>query len=266
MADTSTDRWAAGDAYEAYMGRWSRRVADEFVHWLTPQRAAHWLEVGCGTGALTSAICRLCEPSSVVACDQSSPFVEHARATIQHPGASFTVASIDTLPTRGEGFDLIVSGLVLNFIAQPDAALAAMRTRARPGGVVAAYIWDYTGGLEFLHYFWREAAVLDPRAEPLDESLRFAAWTRAYLASCFETAGLTSVDSTVLVVPTSFTNFDEYWIPFLGGTGPAPGYVASLSLFQRDRLAQRLRSRLPRANDGTLRLQASALAVRGIRP
>ena len=266
MTDTTSDRWAAGDAYDGYMGRWSRQIAEQFVQWLQPESAAHWLEVGCGTGALTSTICKCYAPASIVACDQSPPFVKHAQAKLQHPAASFVVAAADTLPTREGGFDMIVSGLVLNFIAETDAALAAMRRRVRPAGVIAAYIWDYAGGLEFLRYFWQQVTTLDPRAKPLDESHRFAPWTEAFLTTCFRAAGLVDVQSTQLTVPTTFANFQDYWTPFLGATGPAPSYVASLAPPQQVVLAQRLRSSLPSSADGTIRLQARALAVRGAQP
>lgn len=264
MADTTGDRWAAGEAYEAYMGRWSRPLADAFVRWLSPPPAAHWLEVGCGTGALTSTVCRLCDPASIVACDPSEAFVEHAKAVFRDPRASFQVASAEALPMRGDGFDFAVSGLVLNFLSAPDVALAALRSRTRRGGCVAGYVWDYAGGLEFLERFWREAVEFDPSAESLAESLRFAVWTNDYLASCLAGVGLKQIETTALTIPTQFANFDDYWSPFLGGTGPAPSYVASLTPSQRDRLAGRLRSRVPTSVDGTIRLRARALAVRGV--
>ncbi len=266
MTDANCDAWATGDAYEAYMGRWSRRVADAFVTWLSPPPNAHWLELGCGTGALTSRICQQCDPSSIVGCDPSPSFVEHARGNLVRQGASFEVASSDELPAREGGFDLVVSGLVLNFLAQPVAAVAAMNERARSGGVIAAYVWDYAGGLEFVHHFWQEAVALDPTATPLDESARFGAWTQTHLVACFETAGLVAVETTVLDVATRFVSFDDYWLPFLGGTGPAPTYVGSLPPHSREQLARRLRARLPVAGDGTISLRARALAVRGVRP
>jgi len=265
MADTSADRWAAGDAYERYMGRWSRRIAVEFVNWLSPASGVRWLDVGCGTGALTSCICRLCEPASVVASDPSASFVEHARGQIQHPAASFAVGAVEALPAHLADFDGIVSGLVINFMGQPDVALAAMRERARPGAVIAAYIWDYAGGLEFLHHFWKAAVLLDPSANALDESTRFEEWTQERLASIFRTAALDSVQTAVISIETHFADFDDYWVPFLGGTGPAPSYVLGLRPQQREELARHLRVSLPIAADGTIQLRARALAVRAVR-
>lgn len=260
------DSWALGDAYEAYMGRWSRLVAREFLHWLFPEPWSHWLEVGCGTGALTSTICHLAQPSSVVASDQSVSFVEHTRRNVTDPRVSPVAAAADALPRRTGGFDVIVSGLVLNFIPDPSAALGAMRERVRPGGSVAAYVWDYAGGIEFLRHFWEEAVSLDPGASAVDESRRFGAWQLTHLTSLFDAAGLAEVRAGTLTVPTTFANFEDYWRPFLGGTGPAPSYVLSLSPPDRQHLAERLKARLPCARDGSIRLEARALAVSGARP
>jgi len=265
MTQGIDDSWALGEAYDAYMGRWSRLVAREFLHWLAADPECHWLEVGCGTGALTSTICHLAQPSSVIASDQSASFVAHAHRHVVDPRVSHVAAAADALPRRTGGFDVIVSGLVLNFIPDPSAALTAMRERVRPGGSVAAYVWDYAGGIEFLRHFWEEAVSLDPRASAVDESRRFGAWQLTHLTSLFDAAGLLDVRGGWLTVPTTFANFEDYWRPFLGATGPAPSYVASLSPPDRERLAQRLKARLPSARDGSIRLEARALAVHGVR-
>ena len=260
------DSWAAGDAYEAYMGRWSRLVAREFLAWLQVGHAQHWLEVGCGSGALTAAILSSCAPGSLVACDQSAAFVDHARAQLHDPRVAFVTASADALPRRDAGFDVVVSGLVLNFIADPRGALTAMRERLHPGGLVGAYLWDYSDGIDFLRYFWEEAVASDRAASASDESRRFAAWQPAHVAALFDAAGLVAIATETLTVPTRFTNFEDYWQPFLGGTGPAPSYVAALTEPQRDSLKARLRARLPPSADGSIRLHARAFAIRGALP
>jgi len=266
VSETIGDRWAQGDAYEAYMGRWSRVVAREFLAWLAPEPAGHWLEVGCGAGALTSSVCSLAEPATVLATDRSASFVEYARTVVEDPRVSYVAAPAEALPTRAGGFDVIVSGLVLNFIAEPAAALRAMRERVRPGGVVAAFVWDYLGGVEFLAHFWAEAVASEPGAATLDEARRFEAWTLSHLTSLFAEAEFAGVESAALTVPTGFAGFDDYWGPFLGGAGPAPTYVASLTEARRDSLRERLRARLKSAGDGSISLRARALAVRGAAP
>jgi hypothetical protein len=160
---------------------------------------------------------------------------------------------------------LVVSGLVLNFIPDPVQALIQMRERVRSGGTLAAYVWDYLGGVEFLQLFWDEAVALDGSAAALDEARRFSNWQLFELTSHFAAAGLDGVESTVLRIPTVFSSFDDYWRPFLGGTGPAPSYVATLTEPQRDALADRLRARLPFAADGSIRLGARAFALRARR-
>ena len=264
MTKVSGDRWVTGDAYEAYMGRWSRRLARVFVEWLEPEPRAHWLDVGCGTGALTSTICDLCEPASVVACDPSEPFVEYARNSLSDARASFVTAGAEALPRRDGGFDAIVSELVLNFLPDPGSAMTAMRERLHPGGVVAACVWDYAEGMEFLRYFWEEAAASDPGAAALDEGQRFPLCRPQALAGLFRAAGLAQVDTGPLDIATEFADFEGYWTPFLHGTGPAPGYVASLDASSRESLRERLGRRLQPRADGRIHLRARAWAVRGV--
>jgi SAM-dependent methyltransferase len=262
----SGDRWTTGEAYELYMGRWSRLVAARFVEWLATPAGAHWLELGCGTGALTSTILEQGGAATVAACDPSASFVAHAQRAVPSEHVSFVVAGIDSLPERAGGFGVVVSGLVLNFIAEPQQALRALAGRAAAGASVAAYVWDYAGGIEFLDHFWRAAASLDPGAAELDEARRFGQWQAPLLGELFASAGLESVSTTSLEVVTHFQDFDDFWTPFLGRTGPAPAYVAALNPQRRSELESTLRARLPLAADGSLRLRARATAARGLRP
>ena len=254
------DAWSAGEAYEAYMGRWSRPLAREFLAWLAPRPSAHWLEVGCGTGALTSAVCALCAPASVVACDPSAAFVAHARSRVPDARVAFVTAGADDLPARDGGFDWIVSSLVLNFVPEPERAVESMRKRLRPGGVVAACVWDYAEGVEFLRHFWDEATAADPAAAPHDEGRRFPLCRGEALTALFRAAGFGSVEAGTLEIPTDFADFDDYWRPFLGGTGPAPAYVAALDPARREALRMRLERRL---GAGRIPLRARAWAIRG---
>lgn len=263
MTELPVDSWTAGDAYEAYMGRWSRPVARVFLEWLSHGPGGHWLEVGCGTGALTAAILDLCEPASVVACDPSEPFIEHARKTLSGACSFHVIPTVDALPRRDSGFDVVVSGLVLNFVPEPAGALRAMRERTRRGGMVAAYIWDYAGGVELLKYFWEEAVSLNASAASVDESRRFGSWDLPAMESLFGAAGFADVETAVLEIPTEFSSFENYWKPFLGRSGPAPSYVASLDPAQRELLRARLERRLSAGEGRHVRLRARALATRG---
>src|SRR5262245_8327515 len=141
------DRWAVASAYESFMGRWSRRLAVRFVSWLQAPARAHWLDVGCGTGALTDAICVHANPASVVGCDPAEAFIEHARRRSNDPRASFVVAGADDLPNLPGGFRSVTSLLALNFFPDPSRALHEMRNRTTVGGMISACVWDYGDGM-----------------------------------------------------------------------------------------------------------------------
>lgn len=260
--DSPRDLWESASAYDRFMGRWSRELARAFVLWLGVSPDRHWLEVGCGTGALTSAILELGHPASVVATDSSEPFVGHTRAAVSDRRVEFLVASADTLPARPSGYDVVVSSLVLNFLPDPRAALRDMGSLAAAGGTVAACVWDYAGGMEFLRRFWDAAVALDPAANQYDEGERFPICSPSGLEAAFREAGFTGVGVESLEVETDFQNFDDYWTPFVGGPGPAPGYLASLPAQRQRDLASRLKTTLPRNKDGTIALKARAWASR----
>jgi SAM-dependent methyltransferase len=260
----ASDNWAAGDAYESYMGRWSRPLARTFLRWLQPSPGARWLEVGCGTGALTRAICELAQPASVVACDPSESLVDHARRVLEDGRVSLVIASAEDPPGSPHAFDCVVSGLVLNFVSDPLAAARRMIERLRPNGTLGVYVWDYAEGMEFLRSFWDEAVALDASAAVFDEGHRFPLCKPDALRSLFVAAGLRDVSADSLEIPTHFQGFEDFWVPFLRGTGPAPSYVASLSPEGRESLRQRLVHRLKPETDGAIRLQARAWAIRGL--
>ena len=158
----------------------------------------------------------------------------------------------------------MVSGLVLNFLPEPQLAVAEMLRVARRNGTVAAYVWDYAGKMQLMRYFWDAAAALDPAAHDLDEGRRFPICLPSPLAKLFIDAGLQNVEVRGIDIATNFRDFDDYWSPFLGGQGPAPSYAMSLSEEGRDALRERIRSSLPIAQNGSIPLVARAWAVRGV--
>lgn len=265
MTAPPTDSWDAGDRYERFMGRWSRPLGRAFVQWTGVPPARHWLDVGTGTGALASAILDLAEPSTVVACDPSGPFIDAARSSLQDPRVTFAVAGVGDLPRREAGYDAVVSGLALNFFPDPRSAIREQLEIAAAGGLVGAFVWDYAEGMEFLRRFWDAAASVDPAASGLDEGRRFPICDPELLESLFKSAGAGRVRVATLSVTTRFASFDDYWIPFLGSTGPAPSFVAGLSTGQVRALEQRLRGELVPGPDGAIVLQAKAWAVLGYR-
>jgi trans-aconitate methyltransferase len=255
--------WAVGEAYEGYVGRWSRRVAVHFLDWLDVGPQQRWLDVGCGTGVLTAAILDRCDPAGVLGIDSSTRFVAWARENVDAARARFEVGDAAELPA--DSADVVVSGLLLTFLPDPAAAVSAMRAAA-PNGLIAAYVWDYAERMELMRYFWDAAVALDPGAEVRDEGKRFSISRPDRLEALWRDVGLVDVTVRAIEVPTVFRDFDDYWTPFLGGQGPAPSYVMSLDDEGRDALRRRLRDRLPVAADGSIPLVARAWAIRGRSP
>jgi SAM-dependent methyltransferase len=169
------------------------------------------------------------------------------------------------LPYESGYFDAVVSGLVLNFVPEPATAVSEMVRVTKTGGVTAAYVWDYAGGMQVTRHFWEAAVMLNPSASELDEGGRFPLCKPEPLRKLFREAGLESVETRAIEVPAVFQDFDDYWSPFLGGQGPAPGYAMSLDEGDRAELRELIRGRLPMEPDGSIRLVAGAWAARGRR-
>ena len=260
-----TYAWDSGDAYEPYVGRWSRPVARAFLGWLAVPPGRRWLDVGCGTGALAEAVLALSAPGEVVGIDPSRAYVAFARDRVTDPRARFEVGDARALRAADATFDAVVSGLVLNFVPEPERALSEMARVAHPGGVVAAYVWDYAEGMRMIRHFWDAAVELDPSTRELDEGRRFPLCAPEPLADLFRRAGLGEVEACAIDVPTVFRDFGDYWTPFLGGQAPAPGYAMSLSEERRAELRERIRAGLPTDQKGEHPLTARAWAVRGVR-
>lgn len=256
-----SDTWERGSPYEQYVGRWSRRIAPQFVSWLDIPAGRRWLDVGCGTGALCAAILDHAAPASVAGVEPSEGFLKTARENLAgraqlHPG------SATAIPLGDASVDVVVSGLVLNFVPDQPAALREMARVTSPGGAIAAYVWDYAGKMELMRVFWDAAVALDPEAAKLDEGVRFPLCRPQALEQLFAGAGLKGVDVKAIDIPTPFADFDDYWRPFLGGQGPAPAYAMSLDETARSGLRERIRECLPTAGDGSIALTARAWAAR----
>lgn len=263
MTAGGNDHWEEGNLYEPYIGRWSRLVAAEFLAWLDPAPNLEWIDVGCGTGALTAVILEKAYPSYITCVDPSTGFIEHARAHIGDPRVTFDIADARRLPVDSARFDVAVAGLVLNFVPQPSQAVREMVRAVRAGGLVAAYVWDYAGKMELMRYFWDAAIKENPGAFGLDEARRFPLCSPGSLRDLFAQAELEDIRLIAIDIPTTFRDFDEYWTPFLGGQGPAPAYAMSLSEEHRMTLREILRASLPIARDGSISLVARAWAIRG---
>lgn len=262
-AMTGAVRWASGDVYEPYVGRWSRLVAPQFLAWLDASPGLDWLDVGCGTGALTEAIAENCSPGRLTGVDPSTGFLDYARKRLPETSAELQQGDAQNLPFGAVEFDRVVSGLVLNFVPDKAHAAAELARVTRPGGMVALYVWDYAGRMELMRHFWDAAIALDPSASERDEGRLSPICQPEPLRALFEEAGLGRVEARAIDVPTVFRDFDDYWFPFLGGQAPAPAYCMSLTEEARSALRDRLRATLPIQPDGSIPLVARAWAVRG---
>ncbi|MBV6402227.1 MAG: Ubiquinone/menaquinone biosynthesis C-methyltransferase UbiE [Anaerolineales bacterium] len=265
MDKKPNDNWANGKSYEQYIGRWSRRVAKEFVTWLDAPTGGQWLDVGCGTGVLSQTILQLAEPAHVKGVDRSEGFLNLAREQVRDDRVQFEAGDAQTLTDDSGIFDTVVSGLMLNFIPQPERALAEMIRVTRAGGLVAVYVWDYAEGMQLIRHFFDAAVALDASAAEHDEGPRFPICRRDGLSQLFESAGLHNVEVRGIEIPTVFRDFDDYWSPFLGGVGAAPSYAMSLSEEHRVALRERIRAGLPFNADGSISLTARAWAARGVK-
>lgn len=264
MVGMRTEAWADGERYEPYVGRWSRLVAAEFLDWLDVPAGSRWLDVGCGTGALSETILTRAQPAEVRGVDPSEGLVAYASEHIDDARFQAELGDAGALPFEDGSFDAVVSGLVLNFVPDVGGAANELRRVAVPGGVVGAYVWDYAGRMQMMRYFWDSASDLDPAARENDEGERFAEIASAEgLGGLFEVSGLVDVRTRAIDVPTIFRDFDDYWVPFLSGQAPAPAYCMSLDEQGRAELRELLRVRLPVEADGTIRLTARAWSVTG---
>ncbi len=261
------DAWAIGANYEPYVGRWSRLVARGFLSWLSVPPTKQWLDIGCGTGVLSQIILDASSPSKVKAVDPSEEFIAFAHDHVADNRVSFVVGDAQSLPFEPAQFDAVVSGLVLNFVPRLDLAVSEMRRVVRPGGIVAAYVWDYADQMQLIRYFWDAAIKLDPAAFDLDERQRFQICKPQPLKKLFQAAKLNNIEVCAIDIPTVFRDFDDYWRPFLGGQGPAPMYAMTLREDRRVALREEIRTSLPIATDGSIHLIARAWAIRGdLRP
>jgi SAM-dependent methyltransferase len=243
----------AADAYDRYMGAWSRLIAPQLIDLVAMTPGQRVLDVGCGPGALLDSLVARVGSGSLAGVDPSASFIEAARH--RHPAADIRVARAEVLPFPDNEFDAALAQLVVHFMTDPVAGLGEMRRVTKPGGTVAAAVWDFAGGRGPLGPFWEQAAVLDPGLE--DESL-LAGARAGHLVELFALAGLPGAREVALTASRAFDDFDAWWLPFTRGVGPGGAYLATLSAEQQANLRERCRSVLP---TGPFVLTATAWAT-----
>lgn len=251
------------DAYERYMGRWSRAIGEKFLTWLSPPRDARWLDIGCGTGAFSQLIAEHCAPKSLSGIDPSSAQIASARGKL--PDADLREADSMALPFGDGEFDVVASALVLHFIPDRGRAFAEMTRVARPGGVVAAYTWERSAASDFAPYAAMlrglHAIGVEPMRSPTVPEQQLGG-----LRKCAEAAGLTEIAVTQIEAAQRFVNFDEYWEVQTLTVSPVGKTVAKLDDAQRARLRETMRSLVPIAADGSISYPARAVAFKARRP
>lgn len=259
------DRWAVGHEYELYLGKGGRDAARRFLAWLEPPAGSVWLESGVATGVLTQAVLKSCAPHHVTAVEKEPGYPGTPREHFTNPMLRVRLAEPEQLPVANDTFQVAVSPLALNAVADPALALAELRRAVRPDGIVSGYLWDYPGRMDLIRTFWDAAVALDPGAQELADASRAGLGEEA-LAELWCQAELTAVETHTILIPTVFPNFDTYWRPFLGGNNPAPTYCVGLSRQAREALRQRVSDALPIQEDGSINLLSRLLLVRGTVP
>ncbi|MBR0672350.1 class I SAM-dependent methyltransferase [Neoroseomonas soli] len=268
MAVSSTFVATDGDAYEQQMGRWSRLLAEPFLDFVGPVGAGRVLDLGCGTGSLALALAARAPACRIFGVDFSPAYVEHARRRTADPRLDFQVGDACAIPFAAASFDHVLSLLMLHFVPRTSDAVAEMRRVARPGAVVAASVWDARGGFVAQRIVLDTAAAMDPKADALRAQNCTRPMTRpGELAAAWRVAGLADIHETALTIRMDYADFDDFWAPYLGGQGPAAGYVGGLEAEARDRLRGAVRrAYLDGEPDGPRSYAATAWAVRGVAP
>jgi SAM-dependent methyltransferase len=249
------------DAYDRFVGRYGAELAAALIEFTRVEPGMRALDVGCGPGALTSALAARLGAPNVCAVDPSEPFAEACRARV--PGVEVRVASAEALPFADGSFDATLSQLVVNFMRDAEAGVRELVRVTRPGGVVASCVWDYAGEMTLLRTFWDAAREVDPGAAAADEGATMRWCTDGELAELWRSAGLRDVRFTPLVVHADYADFEDLWWPLPTGVGPAGAFCKSLDDDGRTALHDALRRRLG-VGDGPFELTARAWAVAGL--
>jgi ubiquinone/menaquinone biosynthesis C-methylase UbiE len=249
-----------GEAYERLMGRWSRLVGETFLYWLDTPKNLRWLDVGCGNGAFTEELIARCAPATVTAIDPSDDQLAYARTRPGVKRAEFRVGDAQKLPFDNDSFDVAIMALVISFLPDPSQAVAEMARVVRPGGWVATYMWDISGG----------GAPTDPIYVTLESLGKTSARPanpivsrREAMQDLWEKAGLESIDTRVIRIPVVYSDFDDFWDSNTVLIGPQGKLIAGMSMRAKEQLRTDLRDCLPTASDGRIVYESFANAVKG---
>jgi SAM-dependent methyltransferase len=249
-----------GEAYERLMGRWSRLVAKDFLNWLDPPHDLWWLDVGCGNGAFTEELIFRCAPARVVGVDPSDDQLAYARTRPGTRMAEFQAGDAQKLPFDDNTFDVAAMALAISFLDDPGAAVAEMARVVRPGGVVATYMWDVSGGGVPVHPIYVALESMgfmsgrppNPKASERDAMQRF-----------WKAARLETIETRVIHIPTVYSDFEDFWISNIVPIGPQGKLIATMPTSVREELRLRLRDHLPISSNGGITIDAFANSIKG---
>ena len=248
-----------GAAYEQLMARWTRAAGTTFLDWLAPPSGARWLDVGCGTGVFTELVVETCSPASVIAIDPSAAQIELARKKPVAQRVDFRIADAQTLPFSDGTFDIVVSSLVINFIADRPRALAEMRRVCSPGGVIAGYVWDFATQRSPnapIRFGLQQIGAKPPPVPGTEDSQPEA------LTSLFAGGRLTDIATRMIDVTMSFSDFNDFWQSQTPSYNPTGKMIAALSESDREKVLASVRARLPAGPDGSVTHSARANAIK----
>ena len=251
--------FSAVDAYDRYVGRYSPKLAFKLMEAAAVMPGQRALDVGCGTGALTSALVKTLGADHVAAVDPSEAFLEACRS--RFPGIQAAVASGESMPFDDDSFDVALAQLVVNFMTDANAGVREMMRVTRPGGVVAAAVWDYGDGMNLIRKFWDAARAVSP-VEVVQDERQMRYCTPETLGDLWRTVGLESVEVQAAVVTADYENFEDLWSPLAAGVGPAGAYTVALAADDREALKKEF-GRLLGAGDQPFELTARAWVAVG---
>lgn len=250
----------SAEAYDRHIGRYGSALARALIEIANVSAGQRALDVGCGPGALAAELCQVLGSNGTVAIDPSTPFVEACAQRL--PGVDVRLATAEEPPFPDDSFDVALSQLAVNFMSDPPTGVREMRRVTRPGGAVAAAVWDYAGEMRLLRRFWDAAVSLDPGAAESDEGRSMPYCTPDELEGLWRDAGLQNPAVSALVVEAEYRDFDDLWQSLEHGSGPSTAYASSLPAERRAELRDEFRRRLG-LGEGPFRLTARAWSVVG---
>jgi ubiquinone/menaquinone biosynthesis C-methylase UbiE len=249
------------DSYERFMGQWSRAIGTQFLQWISAPSGLNWLDVGCGTGILTAQIFDHCAPAAVFGIDSQRSQIEHAKRQAYAQRVTWRVAAAEALPFSDQRFDVVVSALALNFIADRTGALREMKRVARRKGIVAGLVWDFEAERS---PSWPLRAAMRSMGAEVPEIPGTPASTIGALTALFAQAGLEDISTTVIEAERGYADFDAFWVAQTPTYSPTTRVIDAMSPRERDELMARVRAALPRSRDGHIEYSVAANAVSAV--